>query len=81
MYDVLFFVCVIACSYYVKLSNNLILRSTVLYYITFLSAAIASNLLAVLLFILIKTVAFVNVVELHSIRVVLVSPSRRGNPS
>jgi hypothetical protein len=49
--------------------------------VTFLSAAIASNLLAVLLLILIKTVAFVNVVELHSVRVVLVSPSRRGDPS
>jgi hypothetical protein len=81
MYDVLFFVRVVACSYYVKLSNNLVLRLAVSCYVTFLSAAVASNLLAVLLFILIKTVAFVNVVELHSVRVVLVSPSRRGDPS
>jgi hypothetical protein len=81
MYNILFFVYIIAYSYYVKLLNNLILRLTVLCYVTFLSAAIVSNLLTVLLFILIKTVAFINVVKLHSIRVVLVSPSRRGNSS
>jgi hypothetical protein len=81
MYNILFFVCIVAYSYYIKLLNNLVFRSTVSCYVTFLSAAVVSNLLTVLLFIFIKTVAFVNVFKLHSVRVVLVSPSGRGNPS
>jgi hypothetical protein len=80
VYDVLFIVCVIVFSYYIKLSNNLIYRLTVLCYVTFLSAAIASDLLAILLLILIKTIAFINVVKLYSVGVVLVSPSKRGDP-
>jgi hypothetical protein len=80
MYNVLFFVCVVACSYYVKLLNNFVLRLTVLCYVTFLSAAVVSNLLTVLLFILIKTVTFVNVVKLHSVGVVPVSTCRKCDP-
>jgi hypothetical protein len=81
VYDIIFFVYAIAFSYYIKLLNNFILRLTVLCYITFLSAAIVSNLLTILLLILIKTVAFINVVKLYSVGVVLVSLSRRGDPS
>jgi hypothetical protein len=76
MYDSLFLIYIVTLSYYVKLSNNLILRLTVLCYTTFFPAAIVSNLFAILLLILIKTVAFVNVVKLESVRVVLVSSSR-----
>jgi hypothetical protein len=76
MYDSLFLIYIVTLSYYVKLSNNLILRLTVLCHTTFFPAAIVSNLFAILLLILIKTVAFVNVVKLESVRVVLVSSSR-----
>jgi hypothetical protein len=76
MYNVLFLILVIALSYYVNLSNNLVLRLTVLYYVTFFPAAVASDFLAILLLFLVKTIAFVNVVELHRIRVVPISFSR-----
>jgi hypothetical protein len=75
MYNVLFLVLVVALSYYVNLLNNFILRLTVSCHVTFFSAAVASDFLAILLLILIKTIAFVNVVKLHSIRVVPISSS------
>jgi hypothetical protein len=81
MYDILFFVLVVACSHYVELSNNLILRLTVLCHVTFLLTVVASNRLAELLLILLETVSFVNVVKLHSVRVVLVSTSGGCDPS
>ena len=76
MYNVLFLVCVLALSYYIKLSNDFILRLIVSSYIFFLSIAIVSNLLTILLLILIKTITSINVVELYSVRVVLISSSR-----
>jgi hypothetical protein len=81
MYDIPFFVLVVACSYHVELSNNLILGLTVSCYVTFLLTVVASDRLAELLFILLETVSFVDVVELHSVGVVLVSTSRGCDPS
>jgi hypothetical protein len=80
MYNVLFFVYVVAFSYHVKLLNNLV-RSAVSCYVTILLTVVVSNRLAKLFLILSETFAFVNVVELHSVGVVPVSPSRRGDPS
>jgi hypothetical protein len=80
MYNILFFVYVVAFSYYVKLLNNLI-RLAVSCYVTILLTVVASNRFTKLFLILLETFAFVNIVKLHSVRVVLVSPSRRGDPS
>jgi hypothetical protein len=81
MYDILFFVLVVACSYYVKLLNNLILRATVSCHVSFLLTVIASNSLTKLFLIRLETISFVNIVKLHSIRVVLVCTSRGCDPS
>jgi hypothetical protein len=49
--------------------------------VTFLLAVIISNLLAILLLVFIKTVAFINVVKYYSVRVMLISSSRGCNAS
>jgi hypothetical protein len=43
---------------------------------SFFLTVIVSDLLAILFFVLTKTIAFVNVVEYYSVRVVLISSSR-----
>jgi hypothetical protein len=80
MYDVPFFVHVVAFGQHVELSNHLILRSTVSCHVSFLLTVVTSDCLAKLFLILSETVSFVDVVELHSVRVVPVSTSRGCDP-
>jgi hypothetical protein len=81
MYNIPFLVHVVAFGHHVKLSNNLVLRSTVSCHVSFLLTVVASDRLAELLLILLETVSFVDVVELHSVGVVLVSTSGGCDPS
>jgi hypothetical protein len=76
VYNILLFVYIIAIRCYIKLLNNIVIGGIVPRCVIFLSAIIVTELRTKLLLIL-KTIALIKVVKLHSIMVVLIYFSRR----